>query len=204
MIKEIETLKVEITKEVIFSNGFSCKYVMNQIGMLDSYIFIKNHLPYHYVPNIDLLQRTLPGSISMQSDLGEEFFPKYTTEEQILATEDFSNYYHIYISANNAIIDKDGNILSTCVTFNNRFLEIWGFGDKSVLEFYEVIKDNTLFSKLHLDDEGNPYSINLLLYDEDFKKLLEKTKRIHDEEAMFYLRDLFESKTKGMRKTLKK
>lgn len=191
---EVETLKIEITKKVIFSNGFSCKYVMDEHGMLDSYVFIKNHLPYHHISDIGRLQRTLPGSISMQSDLGQELFPKYTTEEQILATEDFENYYHIYISANNTIIDKDGNILSTCVTFNNRFLYVWGFDDKSILEFYEVIKNNTAFSKLHLDDNNKPYSIDLVLYDEDFKKLIDKTKRIHDEEAMFYLRDLFKDK----------
>lgn len=193
MRKIVKTIKTEIIKTIIYSNGFTGEYVMDEKGNLKSYYFKKDGLIYHKVFDLEQLQRILPGQIHMQSTMEEYLFPKYKVEEELLKLEkqDFENLYHLYFSDNSIIIDKNGNKLSTCVQFDAHFVKVWGFKDFSVSKFCKIIREHTLYSKI-IKDGTEIVSINFLLKDEDFKLLTDKVgNKIHENEAMFYLRDLF-------------
>lgn len=191
---KIEIIKTEIEKLITYDNGFSCKYTVDDADNLISYIFIKHKLGYHYISDIEKLQKILPAYIYMGTDEGRELFPKFKKEEELIKFDNFNNLYHLYLSANCEIRDVENNLISTCLTFSNRFLNVWGFKDKSIEDFYKLVEKYSKWSKLYYD-EGRPYRINFLLEDNDFEKFYnDNVKKIHEEESMFYLREMFNQK----------
>lgn len=187
---EIKTIKIEITKEIRYDNGFICEYMLKD-DILEYYIFTKNKLPYHYLPYVEEIQKTILDHISMHSVIGKEMFPKFKTESELINIKNFDNFYHLYLSNNNPIIDKDGKIISTCLQFNNRFLNSFV---SDVGELINKIENNTIYSKVIYDDE-KIYSVEFLLNDDDFANLIKlHPKRIHEIDAMFYLKDMFYAK----------
>lgn len=187
---DIKTIKIQITKEIRYDNGFICEYTLVD-NNLEYYVFTKNELPYHYLPHIEEIQKTILDHISMQSNLGKEMFPKFKTESELISIDNFDNFYHLYLSNNNPIIDKDGKIISTCLQFSNRFLNSFV---SNVKELINKVENNTIYSKI-IYDNNEIYSVEFLLNDDDFANLIKThPKKIHELNAMFYLKDMFYAK----------
>lgn len=202
-----EVLKIEIEKLITYDNGFSCKYALVIIDgetKLDRYCFAYKELSYHKMPYIEEVQKKLPSTIYMQSEWGRKMFPKFSKEDEILLLDNFDDFYHIYLSQNNLILDQNGKPLSTCVQLDNHILystysyggkKAYEVGKQRIVEYYEKIKEKTIWAELIKEDDGTPYCINFLLNDEDFEELIiSQGNRIHEREAMYVLKNMFADK----------